>query len=65
MPLSGVVAAADVYVNSIGVSILPGDVMQAGAGAGPFERLGLDSARVDALLGEFQAEFESMTPYFR
>jgi hypothetical protein len=47
------------------VSILPPDVMQAGADARAIHRLGLDSARVEALRGEFQAEFESITPYFR
>jgi HD-like signal output (HDOD) protein len=65
LPLSSVIAAADVYVNSIGVSVLPHGVTQSGADARAIQRLGLDSAHVEALLGEFQAEFESMTPYFR
>src|SRR6185503_9970816 len=65
LSLSSVVAAADVYVNSIGVSIVSGDVAQAGADAQAIQRLGLESTRLEDLLGEFQTEFESMTPFFR
>jgi HD-like signal output (HDOD) protein len=65
LPLSSIVAAADIYVNSTGVSILPRGMTQAGADAGAIQRLGLESASVEALLGEFHAEFETMTPFFR
>ena len=65
LPLSSVVAAAEIYVNSVGVSILPRGVTQSGADARAIGQLGLNTTRLEALLGEFHGEFESMTPFFR
>ena len=46
LPLSSVVAAAEIYVNSVGVSILPRGVTQSGADARAIGQLGLDTARI-------------------
>lgn len=67
-PLGGLVAAADQYVHSVGVSILPQSGPGAGsaeAGANAFEGLGLDARATDILLDEFRGEFDAMMPFFR
>jgi len=78
--LARVIAAADQYVNAAGISILvPGNRKQANLpsgslpqsvpDAGPMgavlEPLGVSGPPLDALLGEFQAEFDAMAPFFR
>lgn len=64
LPLSRLVGAADQYVNSIGISILLSQ-----SGRGPAEpaglpSLGLDPKRMESMVEEFKAEFESMSPFF-
>ena len=65
LSLSLVVSAADQYVHSIGVSILPQRITSMGADVAAIERLGIDSARLETLLAEFQAEFDTMAQFFR
>jgi HD-like signal output (HDOD) protein len=65
VPLSRVVAAADHYVHCIGVSILPQDAVNGEPDVAALERLGIGEAGREALLAEFQAEFDAMTPFFR
>ena len=64
-PLSRVVAAADCYVHSTGVSILPTENMQIREDMMVLKQLGIDDAEVSTLLSEFRDEFESMAPFFR
>ena len=64
LTLSRVVAAADQYVHSTGVSILPQRAPGKGADVAVLERLGIDSERLEKLLAEFQAEFEAMSQFF-
>jgi HD-like signal output (HDOD) protein len=62
--LSAVVDAANQYVNSTGVSIMP----QAGAGsadATALASLGIERDRMDDLLAEFEAEYNAMAQFFR
>ena len=62
LPLSAILNAADRYVNSSGISIV------ADVSAEPrvsLESLGLDQERGARLLEEFQAEYQSMSPFFR
>jgi len=64
LPLAGVVAAADQFVNSRGVSISPEPGSPCGDPA-PLEALGLDETEQAALLAEFKTEFDAMSPFFR
>ena len=75
LPLGRVVAAADQYVHSIGVSVLmQSDLLQsspmqgdgrAEAGVAGLEALGLDTRGLETLLDEFRVEFDAMMPFFR
>ena len=62
VPLHRIVAAADRYVHSAGVSFLP---VPASANTKALQQLGLDAASMSALLDEFQLEFDAMAPFFR
>jgi len=64
LTLSAVVAAANNYVNSIGVAI--GPVAGAGSSDGTLiEKIGLNPERLEATLEEFRSEYELMIQYFR
>jgi HD-like signal output (HDOD) protein len=68
VPLARIVAAADQYVTSLGVTILlPGSA--AGTNATPdtsaIQALGVKSGRLETLLGEFDVELENMAPFFQ
>ena len=64
MPLSRIVAAANQYVNSTGVSIEEtGDPASDDGEA--LVRLGLSPEEIESTLREFEAEFDVMTQYFR
>jgi HD-like signal output (HDOD) protein len=65
LPLGCVIAAADQYVHSTGVSILPQPAGSAKPDLSPLMALGLDKDRVQKLVDEFQIEFDAMTPFFR
>jgi HD-like signal output (HDOD) protein len=65
LPLARVIGAADQYVHSTGVSILPHSGKGGRADLAALEQLGLDTIRLETLLGEFQTEFDAMTPFFR
>ena len=67
IPLSRIIAAANGYVNSIGISVLlkngpadPPDVSIQALGG-----LGLDAGRLEKLLNEFSAENAAMAQFFR
>ncbi len=65
LPLGWILAAADQYVHSTGVSILPQPAGSAKPDLSPLMGLGLDKDRVQKLVDEFQIEFDAMTPFFR
>ncbi len=64
LPLASVIAAANQFVNSAGVSV-------ASAPSGPrgdpanLAALGLEAAVQEELLAEFKNEFDAMSPFFR
>jgi HD-like signal output (HDOD) protein len=63
-PLSSVLTAANHYVNSMGVSMLP----EPGSPRGnpvALEPLGLSPETQSAVIEEFRSEFEAMSPFFR
>jgi HD-like signal output (HDOD) protein len=69
LSLAHVVGAADQYIHSTGLSILPATAAE---GAKPaeteiaaLEGLGLDSEGLASLLREFHAEFDAIMPFFR
>jgi HD-like signal output (HDOD) protein len=62
--LSRILDAANQYVNSIGVSILP-VANPRESDAGLIESLGLEPERLERALVEFKAEFETMSQFFR
>ncbi len=63
IPLSAVIAAANNYVNSTGVCISrSGDASSSDRTM--IEKFGLDSEKIEALLGEFKAECDVMSRYF-
>ena len=61
LPLSAVVAAANNFVNSIGVSIGDGHATDSRT----IRKLGLSEENLESLVDEFQLEFEAMRHYFR
>jgi HD-like signal output (HDOD) protein len=65
LPLGRVIAAADQYVHLTGVSILPQNVTRDGSEVSALEPLGMEPARLEKLLVEFQTEFDAMMPFFR
>jgi HD-like signal output (HDOD) protein len=64
IPLSRVLDAANQYVNSIGVSILPPNPADAGD-ATLVESLGINKDHLEIALVEFKAEYQAMVPFFR
>jgi HD-like signal output (HDOD) protein len=64
VPLSLVVNAANQYVNSIGVSILENNRTDCANGA-LVESLGLPPERLQAVLEEFQTEYNAMAQFFK
>jgi HD-like signal output (HDOD) protein len=63
LPLSCIVAAADRFVHSTGISILA----QSGStkvDPSAIEELGLSADRTERVLNEFEIEFEAMAPFF-
>jgi hypothetical protein len=62
--LSRVLGAANQYVNSIGVSILPIPSPRE-SDATLIESLGLEPERLERALCEFKAEFDTMSQFFR
>ena len=62
--LSRVVDAANRYVNSVGISILP-ESEPGPADITPMESLGLEPDRVETLLVEFKVEYDAMVSFFR
>lgn len=64
VPLSALVNAADLYIDSEGAAILP--VKEAGAGdPTPLLALGLDETRTERLVAEFKAECSAMAQFFK
>jgi HD-like signal output (HDOD) protein len=63
LALSGIVDAANQYVNSLGGSILVKNTDAADAGA--IASMGLTPEKLAALLNEFRAENDEMAAYFR
>ena len=63
IPLSHLVAAADRYVNSIGMPIL--EAKPAEPDLESIEGLGLARPRVEQLLADFQRDFEATAQFFR
>jgi len=64
MPLSKVIAAANHYVNAMGVSVAAGGDPDA-SDAMLIEKLGLDADRLEEILAEFKSEYEVMSRFFR
>jgi len=64
VPLACVVAAANVFVNSTGISISPEPASPCGNPAA-LGALGLDAKQQSVILGEFKTEFDAMSPFFR
>ncbi|MGD1091368.1 MAG: HDOD domain-containing protein [Bryobacteraceae bacterium] len=62
--LSRILDAANQYVNSIGVSILP-VANPRESDASLIESLGLEPERLERALAEFKAEFDTMSQFFR
>ena len=62
--LSHVIAAADQYVHCTGIAVLPGLPLKVREPL-IIEGLGLDAARLELTLGEFKAENESLSQFFR
>ncbi len=62
--LSRVVDAANQYVNSLGVSILDDNGPESADGR-VVESLGLDEDRVELVVAEFKAEYDTMAQFFR
>lgn len=63
LALSGIVNAANQYVNSLGASILIKNSDSADAGV--IESLGLDPDKLGGLLAEFRSENDAMAAFFR
>jgi HD-like signal output (HDOD) protein len=64
LPLASVVAAANQFVNSTGVSIASVPGSPCGDPAN-LAALGLEATVQDGLLAEFKGEFDAMSPFFR
>ena len=64
MGLGRAVNAADVYVNSMGLSILTESDPQCSDGT-MIETLGLEPERVAVVLSDFNTEYKTMVQYFR
>jgi HD-like signal output (HDOD) protein len=65
IPLSHVVSAANEFVNSLGITILPATGRVAETNVPGFGSLGLDEDRTRELLAEFETEREAMAQFFR
>jgi HD-like signal output (HDOD) protein len=63
--LGAIVAAADLYVTSIGVTILTPPRQPGTPAISILGALGLDPARLEVLVQDFQSEFDNISPFFR
>lgn len=63
IPLSCVVSAANLYVNSLGLTILVSNGAD-GADASAVESLGLSAEKLQTLLAEFRTENQAMAAFF-